>query len=351
MKWPRVSMLGLVAAVVVCGVVLAALRSGSDYWLGVAYTMTVGMLLAAVVLARYRRGASRAFWFGFAVFGWGMFILGANPWGNEFDDDRFGVNVNNNLLTSRLIQVTVGRIRMGTDDLRMIDEITAQTIGIVHLLVVLAVASLGGLFAVFIKNRARKAATADVSRRSNVIPSVIILVGLSLAGLSTAHYPVRIGSSLMVAMGEPSLRMLSRRDQGATVFRFLWRPTFHHPVCVRIDRKANGTKLRAVVLHGLGGYDPGHIAIDRTIELDEAQWQGFERHLEAAAFWKIPTKDPNDDGSGVDGDSCIIEGVKGGLYHIVHRSEPDPAYTALCRSMLDLTGLKTRKAWEEYHSE
>ncbi len=30
---------------------------------------------------------------------------------------------------------------------------------------------------------------------------------------------------------------------------------------------------------------------------------------------------------------------------------PNPAYTALCRYMLDLTGLKTRKAWEEYHSE
>ncbi len=79
-KWPRVSILGLIAAVVACGVIFAALRSGSDYWLGVAYTMTVALLLAAVVMARYRRGASRAFWFGFAVFGWGMFLLGTNPW-------------------------------------------------------------------------------------------------------------------------------------------------------------------------------------------------------------------------------------------------------------------------------
>jgi hypothetical protein len=41
MKWPRVSILGLIAGVVACGVVFAALRGGSDHWLGAFYSMTV----------------------------------------------------------------------------------------------------------------------------------------------------------------------------------------------------------------------------------------------------------------------------------------------------------------------
>lgn len=363
MKWPRISILGLIAAVVACGVVFAVLWGGSDYWLSAAYTMTVAMLLGAVVLARYRRGPSRAFWFGFAVFGWGMFLLGTNPWTSH---------LNRNLLTTRLIQLVVVRIRMGTNDLEAIDDITRNTVGIVHLLVVLAIGAIGGLFAVAMRKRSRRTATADPSRRSNVVPKLTILLGLSLAGLGTfdrpapadfptyfadaANHPDGFNSPSRVEWyskhlqqaGEPSLWLLLRRDREATVFRFLWLPTFHHPVCVRIERKTNGVTLRAVVLDGLGGYDPGHVAIDETVQLDEAQWRGLERYLEAASFWKIPTKDPDEE-SGSDGDQCIIEGVRDGVYHVVDRWDPNPAYTSLCRAMLDLTGLKTRKTWEEYH--
>ena len=207
------------------------------------------------------------------------------------------------------------------------------------------------------------------SNRSNVVPSLIILAGLSFGGSGHARTfqpPVLFPqvariirtewglssetewySKHLQAAGEPSLWSLSRRDREATAFRFLWLPSFHHAVCVRIARKGNGAILRAIVLDGLGGYDPGQVAIDKSVELDERRWQAFERHLESAAFWTIPTKDPGESGS--DGDQCIIEGVKSGVYHIVDRWEPDPAYTALCRSMLDLTGLKTQKTWAEYH--
>ncbi len=338
--------------------------------------MTMALLLAAVVLARYRRGTSRAFWFGFAVFGWGMFLLGTNPWETNLFSTRgeFGPAVNRNLFTTRVIQFVVVRIRMGTDDLEEIDKISANTIGIVHLLVVLGVASIGGLFAVAMKKRSRKAAIPDPSRRSNALPSAIILVGLSLAGLGTHDRPASADllpyfpvpavkpdefrlrfsadwySSQLYAAGEPSLWLLSRQDSEATVFRFLWVPSFDHSVCVRIARKKNGAILRAVVLDGLGGYDPGQVGIDKTVELNEAQWKELESHLEAAAFWKIPTKDPDEEG-GSDGDRCVIEGVKDGLYHVVDRMDTIPTYHALCRFMLDLTGLKTRKRWESYHPE
>jgi hypothetical protein len=41
----------------------------------------------------------------------------------------------------------------------------------------------------------------------------------------------------------------------------------------------------------------------------------------------------------------------GTRYHVVDRSTPDPAFTKLCRQMLDLTGLKVREPWEDYHGE
>jgi hypothetical protein len=105
-------------------------------------------------------------------------------------------------------------------------------------------------------------------------------------------------------------------------------------------------RLEAIVLDGRGGYDEGQVAIARTLELDEGRWKGLERHLQATAFWEMPTRVLED--RGTDGDMCIVEGFKDGHYHVVDRWLPDPAYTALCRYMLDLTGLKTQKVWEEY---
>jgi hypothetical protein len=50
-----------------------------------------------------------------------------------------------------------------------------------------------------------------------------------------------------------------------------------------------------------------------------------------------------------DGDQLIVEGVRGGKYHVVDRWMPDPAYAELCRYMLDLTGIKVGEAWDGYH--
>jgi hypothetical protein len=347
---PRLSILGLIAGVVACGVAFAALRSGSDYWLSAFYTMTVALLLGAVVAARYRRGISRSFWFGFAVFGWGGFLLTSNPWlpAGYSGGGGFGGDLNRNLLTIKVIQFLVVRIRKGTDDLDQIDQITANTVGIVSLLLVIAVAIAGGLFAVAMKKRARKIAVVDPSPRSNAVPSLVILVGLSFAGLGAFDRPAPANlSNALWEAGEPSLSLLAQTDRSATVYRFLWFPSFHHPITVRVTRTGNGARLEAIVLDGRGGYEEGQVAISRTIELSEGQWKGLERHLEAIAFWESPTRIREE--TSTDGDYCTIEGVKDGHYHDVGRRDPDPAFTALCRYMLDLTGLKVREVWEGYH--
>ena len=183
------------------------------------------------------------------------------------------------------------------------------------------------------------------------VKSLTILAGLAIvtAFASSSKFgrpsaPRFLGSSFN---DEPSLKPLSQRNREATAYRLIWMPTFHHPVCVRIDGRSMG-ETGAVVLDGKGGYDPGQVAIHRSITLSTEQFTELNRHLEQAAFWNMPVKE-NINGGVEDGDPLVLEGVKNGKYHVVRRVLPDRAYTKLCGDMLDLTGLKIRDVWEEYH--
>jgi hypothetical protein len=116
---------------------------------------------------------------------------------------------------------------------------------------------------------------------------------------------------------------------------------------VRIERTGAGVRLRAKVLDGTGGDEPGQIAIDRSLTLDAEQWNHLDQLLQEAKFWQLPTKLVDDDGP--DGDQLILEGVSGGKYHVVDRWEPDPIYKELCGSMLKLTKIDLGEQWTDYH--
>src|SRR6266513_1649114 len=58
-------------------------------------------------------------------------------------------------------------------------------------------------------------------------------------------------------MREPVLSR-ERRDS-LPVYRFLWIPTWYHPVVVRIEAGPNGYRLTSKSLSGAGGYDPGSL--------------------------------------------------------------------------------------------
>jgi hypothetical protein len=75
----RISTRGLMAALVVIGLGLAAIRSGSYTALRFVYTGTLLMLLVALIAASYRPAAQGAFWFGFAAVGWGYFLFAFVP--------------------------------------------------------------------------------------------------------------------------------------------------------------------------------------------------------------------------------------------------------------------------------
>lgn len=72
----RVSIAGVVLAIIYSAVVFAAIRSGSDAWARSIYTLTSTVLGFAAIASRYRG----VFWSGFAVLGTGYFVIGFGPW-------------------------------------------------------------------------------------------------------------------------------------------------------------------------------------------------------------------------------------------------------------------------------
>ena len=84
MKNITFSIKGLLTAVTVIAVGLFALMNASYVWSSVVLSFTLLLLLIALVAIVYRRGESRAFWVGFAIFGWAYFILTHPPLGESY---------------------------------------------------------------------------------------------------------------------------------------------------------------------------------------------------------------------------------------------------------------------------
>ena len=361
MKRLRLSILSLALVVVTFALAFTALRTASALWTSTLYTFTMGMLLMAVIAARFRRGNEKAFWFGFAVFGWAVFIVGLGPWPNPYRSARGGIGIalNPHLLTSELILFLVPYLRTETNDLEAIEQITSNTIAIAHLLVTLATAIGGGVIALLIKKR-RGPLVSLKSLTTLAVASVATVFFSSsfFARSPTPFFPPSESSDddqkiswfpkYLKAMGEPSLWTLSQQNPAATVYRLLWLPTFHHPVCVRIDRTRPQVTLHVTVLDGKGGYEPGRIAIERTMALRRDEVEDLDRFLVQTAFWNMPT-DEQIGAMIADGDYLIVEGVKGGEYHLVSRADPTKAYRDLCQRVLDLSGLKYQENWRGYH--
>ena len=142
--------------------------------------------------------------------------------------------------------------------------------------------------------------------------------------------------------------------EDAVVYRFLWLRSFHRPVGVRVTRTGAGGRVWLRVLDGAGGYDPGKISQDRSIENNRVQWDSLASLIDAATFWNLPTDEPtrSDTVNGqvlytlhADGARWILEGVEGHRYHVVDRWSPRPEpgerpFYDLCRYLLTLSRLR-----------
>ncbi len=123
---------------------------------------------------------------------------------------------------------------------------------------------------------------------------------------------------------EPSLLKLAD-DTSLESYRFLWLRTFHHPVAIRLDVKADGTgTLTTKIANVEAGFPrakPAHLLDNASRQLTLERTQEFLAQVKRASFWSLPSH--VDDQTGTDGSQWIIEGVKGGKYHVVDRWSPN----------------------------
>lgn len=126
----------------------------------------------------------------------------------------------------------------------------------------------------------------------------------------------------LTALKEPSLLEMANTPSSES-YRFLWLRTFHHPIAIRLDVKADGSSvLTTKITSGEGGYESGVLTVNTSRNLTQEQTQNIVKKIEEALFWSMPILD---DGNtiGVDGAEWIVEGVKNGKYHVVTRWSPE----------------------------
>ena len=70
MRRIRFTIASLLVVVLFVAVGFAALRESNDLWDSGVFTLTLAALLISILLAVHRTESRRAFWIGFALFGW-----------------------------------------------------------------------------------------------------------------------------------------------------------------------------------------------------------------------------------------------------------------------------------------
>jgi hypothetical protein len=103
-------------------------------------------------------------------------------------------------------------------------------------------------------------------------------------------------------------------------YRFLWVPTFDHPVFLRVDVGSDGVgTLLTHVWSGDGGYKWGKSAKNVRKLTEEEQVDLFAT-LADIGFWTLPSKVEGSPNVVIlDGTEWAIEGVKDGKCHVVTR--------------------------------
>jgi hypothetical protein len=95
---PRITILVLMVVVALVATSLVALRSTLEIWASAYFSLTVVLLCTAIPGMAFRRGMRRAFWAGFASFGWTYLVLCFGPVpGTSFKPPP--------LLTTKLLEV------------------------------------------------------------------------------------------------------------------------------------------------------------------------------------------------------------------------------------------------------
>jgi hypothetical protein len=172
----------LVIFVLLLGIGLAALRESNGLWDSSNFSITLGMLLISILLAFHRTEKRRAFWLGFALFGWTYLELSLIP---SIESGLITTKVLH-YLDSKRLHSTPGGIAYfdydndGSMDLYVINDTQS------HALVL---------------NKGNGDWIADVTAAgSNPTKFTNILAGRSLTGFGTTENFIRIGHSLFAVV-------------------------------------------------------------------------------------------------------------------------------------------------------
>jgi hypothetical protein len=154
-------------------------------------------------------------------------------------------------------------------------------------------------------------------------------------------------------MKEPRLDLNTAKAPSRTAYRFLWCPSFHDQVSVRLEKANENIVFHVVRLSLEEGSKPGKIVSTSKRKVSQAFWDRVVKQVEKAGFWSMPEFEPVKPGDRtidiLDGDSLTVEGKKDGKYHWVHRRNPEPGdFVDLCRMMLFATGTEFRTIWLDY---
>ncbi|WP_435011047.1 hypothetical protein P12x_002340 [Tundrisphaera lichenicola] len=76
----QVPILGVLTFLVVGAIASVAVLQGQATWANVLFLATVSLLGVSILGILHRKGDDRAFWQGFALFGWGYLIIAFVPW-------------------------------------------------------------------------------------------------------------------------------------------------------------------------------------------------------------------------------------------------------------------------------
>lgn len=151
-----------------------------------------------------------------------------------------------------------------------------------------------------------------------------------------------LNNEFLTKFKEKSFEKLSKSvDEN---YRFIWIPSFHSPVLIRVLKTGDKRFLIAKTASG-EGFNIGKISMEKTVNLTEEQWNNFLKLLDDASFWNNPTLD-KDDEPVTDGAVYIFEGNKNKKFHEIHRATPSKEFRELGGYLINLTELKTE--YENY---
>jgi hypothetical protein len=375
---------GLVWAVLFAAAGFMTLRSGSNAWLSALYTLATVALLAAPVAARFSRGAAGAFWFGFTVVGWGFWLLGlgVSPVTDPgADGSTTSLQTNDYLLTTAAIKSVRNTLKPPANLAEVGHYGTDLAAG--YLLLTVCFAFAGGFVALALQRLVPYGPSRPPGdSESQAAPrkrTVRVLVAVLLSAVSTllligvvryldpphpSYFPdsvsdentglysgvLKAARKSFVAMREPSLWELSRKNPSVSAYRFLWVDWSGHPIAVRVTRREDETTLILVVLDGIHGEKPGSVAVRKVLRVSPAQWNDLTQRLEKAGFWSMSTRLDEEETRRYRAGQLVLEGTRSGRYHAAQR--PDDGgkseFSALGRHMLDLTGFGPEAAGGGY---